>query len=327
MSKLLCRFLSSAVLLTIAAAASAAAEPDKVHLLIIDGENNHDWRATTPILKRALEKSGRFTVEVATTPQKPKLPPEPKDGSDAEIARYKQDLFKYADAFALYKNEKFAPDLTKYQVVLSNYNGPPWPADFQKALAERLKEGQLGFVLFHAADNAFAGWPEYNQMIGMGWRGSAFGDRLYFDSADKLVRVPKGQGIGAGETSLHPFRVAVRNVEHPITRGMPREWMHMGDQLVHGLRGPIENVEVLATAFSDKGKGGTGEHEPMLWTVSYGKGRVFHTPMGHGVGSVRCIGFQTALLRGAEWAATGKVTLPIPEDFPTAEKTSAVAEK
>ena len=54
----------------------------------------------------------------------------------------------------------------------------------------------------------------------------------------------------------------------------------------------------------------------MIWTVSYGKGRVFHTPMGHDVNAMRCVGFATTLLRGTEWAATGKVTLPIPENFP-----------
>jgi type 1 glutamine amidotransferase len=108
---------------------------------------------------------------------------------------------------------------------------------------------------------------------------------------------------------------------------MPREWMHTPDQLVHGLRGPIENVHVIATAWSDKTKRGTGEHEPMIWTVTYGKGRVFHTPMGHDATSIRCIGFQTTLLRGTEWAATGKVTLPVPANFPTADKTSSVVGK
>ena len=132
----------------------------------------------------------------------------------------------------------------------------------------------------------------------------------------------KGEGRGAGETGLHPFRVTVRDAEHPITKGMPREWMHAPDQLVHGLRGPVENVHVLATAFSDPAKRGTGEHELMLWTVTYGKGRVFHTPMGHGTDSVRCVGFATALTRGTEWAATGAVTLPVPEKFPTADKVS-----
>ena len=221
----------------------------------------------------------------------------------------------------------FPPDLTKYQVVISNYNGAPWPAEFQKSMDSLIKEGKLGLVVFHAANNAFSGWPEFNLMIGMGWRNNKFGDRIYFDPAGKEVRQTKGDGVGAGETSIQPFQVTIRDAEHPVTKGMPREWMHGPDQLVHGLRGPIENVHVLATAWSDKSKKGTGEHEPMIWTVAYGKGRVFHTPMGHGVDSVRCVGFATTLLRGSEWAATGKVSLPIPADFPPADKTSSIPEK
>jgi type 1 glutamine amidotransferase len=60
----------------------------------------------------------------------------------------------------------------------------------------------------------------------------------------------------------------------------------------------------------------------MLMTLQYGKGRIFHTPMGHGNDSQECVGFITCLQRGAEWAATGEVTVKVPEDFPTAEKTS-----
>src|SRR5262249_23005748 len=155
------------------------------------------------------------------------------------------------------------------------------------------------------------------------WRGNTLGDRLYMDSAGKLVRQAKGQGPGAGETFSHPFTVAIRDAEHPITKGMPREWMHTSDQLVHGLRRPVEGMRVLATAYSDKAKRGTGEHELMIWTLYYGKGRVFHTPMGHDLTALRCVGLTTSILRGSEWAATGAVTLPIPKDFPGTDKTSS----
>jgi hypothetical protein len=37
-----------------------------------------------------------------------------------------------------------------------------------------------------------------------------------------------------------------------------------------------------------------------------------------------CVGFITTLQRSTEWAATGKVSLPIPEKFPTADKISQV---
>jgi type 1 glutamine amidotransferase len=93
------------------------------------------------------------------------------------------------------------------------------------------------------------------------------------------------------------------------------------------MRGPIENVKVLATAYSDKDKKGTGVHEPMIWTVSYGKGRVFHTPMGHDALAMRCNGFAATFTRGTEWAATGAVTIPLPAEFPTADKTSPIPDK
>lgn len=272
---------------------------DKVRVVIIDGQNNHRWRDTTPEVKKILEETGRFTLDVSSH-LKAGDPP----GAVAPTV-------------------PFPPDLSRYDVVLSNYNGALWPAEFQKALEEAVGGGRVGLVIFHGANNPFSAWPEFNRMIGMGWRGNGFGDRLYMDAQGQLVRVPKGQGVGAGETTSHPFRVMVRDAEHPITKGMPREWMHTADQLVHGLRGPAENVHVLATAYSDPEKRGTGLHELMMWTVAYGKGRVFHTPMGHDLVSLRCVGLATALPRGVEWAATGGVTLPVPANFPTPEKTSS----
>jgi len=93
------------------------------------------------------------------------------------------------------------------------------------------------------------------------------------------------------------------------------------------MRGPIKDVKVLATAYSDKKTGGIGENEPMIWTVTYGKGRVFHTPMGHDTDGLRGVGFTATLQRGTEWATTGKVTLPLPRDFPTATETKSVPAK
>src|SRR5262249_40180213 len=149
---------------------------EKIRVLIIDGENNHDWRSTTPLMKKILQDCGRFTVDVATTPQKPPLPPKPPTASDSDLARSKEDLLKYADNYGGYRKLKdsFHPDLDKYDVVLSNYNGSPWPAKFEKALDERLHSGKIALVIVHAANNSFGGWKEYNQMIGMGWRANNF---------------------------------------------------------------------------------------------------------------------------------------------------------
>jgi type 1 glutamine amidotransferase len=276
-------------------AAPARAAEKRVRVILVDGQNNHDWRSTTPWLKRVLEQSGRFTVDVTSN-----LKPGDRPGNVKETV-------------------PFPPDLTKYDVLLSNYNGLPWPGEFQKALEEALADGKVGLVIVHAANNAFGGWGEYNRMIGMGWRGPQGGDRLKLDDQGKPVRVPKGKGDGSGHRYTGPFTVTVRDPEHPITRGMPREWVHDRDELYDNMRGPIKDVHLLATAYSK----GTRAHEPMIWTVGYGKGHVFHTPMGHDLTAMRCAGFIATLQRGTEWAATGRVTQPLPPDFPTGDRPSS----
>ena len=101
---------------------------------------------------------------------------------------------------------------------------------------------------------------------------------------------------------------------------MPKTWMHSKDELNDSLRAPAEGVKVLATAYSEKSK----KHEPMVMTISYGKGRVFHTPMGHADYSMKCIGFQDVLRRGVEWVVTGMVTSKLSPNFPSAEKVSSL---
>src|SRR5262245_50500114 len=220
------RFAMLSLALLVAAAAwspaGGADAADKIKVLIIDGQNNHDWKSTTPHMKKVREDTGRFTVAEATyPPQKPappglpKLPDEPKDASDAELAKYKDALAKYADAelprykdalakyadvYAAYRKNppKFEPDFTKHHVVLSNYNGGSWPAPINKALEDTLKEGKIGLVIVHAANNSFPNWDEYNKMIGMGWRNKGGGERYYLDDNGKEVRVAKGEGDDSG---------------------------------------------------------------------------------------------------------------------------------
>jgi len=284
-----------ALALAVLTAASAyAADPMKC--LLIDGRNNHDWKSTTPILKKALEDSGLFTVDVATAPE---------NGKDVST---------------------FAPTFADYKVVVLNYNDMKdlWSEATRKALVDYVEAGG-GLVAVHAANNAFPKWPEYNEMIGLGWRDNKFGDRLVLDDAGKPVRTPKGEGPGAGHGPQHAFEVIIRQPEHPIVAGLPTAWLHASDELYHGQRGPATGMEILATAWSDKEKGGTASHEPMIWVIPRGKGRVVTNVMGHSVGAMKCVGFQTTLTRGAEWAATGTVTqTKTPEKFPTKEKTSAV---
>ena len=287
------RYLAAAVFglcMTLALQAMAS-EPLKA--LIVDGQNNHKvWPKTTQMMKGYLEESGKFSVDVATTAP---------NGMD----------------------EKFAPDFSQYDVVVSNYNGAPWSQATQDAFVDYVRGGG-GFVVVHAANNAFGGWKEYNEIIGLGgWggRNEKSGPYVYYNDDGKLVRDTK-PGPGGHHGPQHPFTVITRDASHPITQGMPKAWMHERDELYDFLRGPATNMTVLATAYASPDKGGSGRHEPMMMTLEYGKGRVFHTPMGHGDYSQACVGFITALIRGAEWAATGEVTSGIPDDFPTQDKVS-----
>ncbi|MFM8705480.1 MAG: ThuA domain-containing protein, partial [Planctomycetia bacterium] len=161
----------------------------------------------------------------------------------------------------------------------------------------------------------------YNPMIGLGgWggRNEKSGPFVYYTAEGTLVR-DSSPGPGGSHGPQAPFAVVVRDANHPITQGMPATWMHAKDELYDSLRGPAENMQVLATAFAPK----TNRHEPIIMTIDYGKGRVFHTPMGHETYSMECVGFINTLQRGTEWAATGKVSLPIAADFPKAEAASS----
>jgi type 1 glutamine amidotransferase len=161
-------------------------------------------------------------------------------------------------------------------------------------------------------------------MIGLGWRGPDYGNRVTVaDDGKVTIHKPK-DGPGAGHGSQWEFIVTSRDADHPIMKGIPLKWKHGQDELYHGQRGPAEDMHILATAFSDKANGGTGENEPMVWWIPFGKGKVVTNVMGH-VGpktdAIQCAGSNLITLRACEWAATGKVTLPVPALFPTQEKT------
>ncbi len=114
----------------------------------------------------------------------------------------------------------------------------------------------------------------------------------------------------------------VVNANHPITKGLPAAWMHQNDELYAQLRGPGENMNVLVTAYSDKNNKGTGNEEPQLMALNYGKGRIFHYAPGHDAVAMASVDYVVLLQRGTEWAATGKVTQKVPDNFPTATSVS-----
>ena len=130
-------------------------------------------------------------------------------------------------------------------------------------------------------------------------------------------------GTAAGSHGpQHAFPIDVRAPEHPVTKGLPQRFMHAPDELYDRLRGPANNVTVLATAYSSPDRRGTGENEPMLMAIGYGQGRVFHTTLGHGAQQLKSVAFIVTYQRGAQWAATGEVTQAVPADFPSQDEPS-----
>ena len=193
-------------------------------------------------------------------------------------------------------------DFEKYDVIACNYTTYPkieghrWPAATEKAFLDYVAAGH-GFVLFHAASTAWGDWPEFGDLIGLTWQ------------KDKAT----GKNI-SGHGAQHSFAVTITDKRHPVTAGMP-DFQHVKDELYHRqLKHPT--ARVLATTYSDKAMRGSGEQEPMVIVTEHGKGRVFHCAMGHDVNSMAGVGFQSLMLRGTEWAATGAVTIPLPDKWP-----------
>ena len=293
-------------------AQSAAAAP--IRVLIIDGQNNHLWRVTTPLLRRILEQTGRFQVDISTTPTAPVRPALSKTATAEEKAAHEAKLKDYEAALAEYqaRHEKlwstWRPVFSNYAVVLSNYNGEIWPEPVRAAFVKFVRNGG-GFVSYHAADNAFPEWPEYNEMIGLGgWGNRTEKDGPYLRLRNGNWTRDMTPGRGGAHGPQHEFLIEAQAPDHPVMRGLPATWMHAQDELYDSLRGPARNLLVLASAKSPR----TQEEEPLLMAISYGKGRVFHTALGHGMEALQGLGFQVTLARGTEWAATGKVTQPAP---------------
>ena len=291
---------------------AAADEAAAIRVLIVDGQNNHkEWPATTALMKDDLEQTGRFEVDVARTKYTWKgdefLPEFSLPGIETEsLPEPKAD-------------PNFAPTFSDYDVVICNFGwkAASWPEQTKKDF-EAFVAGGGGFVCIHAADNSFPDWPAYNEMIGVGgWGGRSEKDGpfVYFEG-DELKR-DESEGGAGHHGPRHAYPVVVRDTAHPIMKDMPREWMHQVDELYDTLRGPAVKMQVLATAFSDPANKGSGRHEPVAMVINYGEGRVFHTVLGDDVRAMECTGYRALLRRGTEWAATGEVTLPIPDNFPT----------
>jgi type 1 glutamine amidotransferase len=244
--------------------------PPKIQALIITGQNPHPWRETTPVMRKALEDTGKFEVRVT----------EEFRGSGPET-------------------------LAPYDLVIVNYYDTRpqfrWGDRANSAFADFVRSGK-GLVLYHLSLGAFDGWTDYEKMSGGNWRPNH-----------------------GHHSARHDFNVDIKDADHPITRGLKTPFPVQHDELYANLKWQPEGTyHVLATAWDDhalyQGKAkqpvpGPGIHQPILWTTEFGSGRVFVTALGHDGENTESLPFKVTFTRGAEWAATGKVTLPIPPEL------------
>ena len=275
----------------------------KIKALIIEGRyRNKGWKKTSPEMKKILEETGIFTVDRATAP--PAIKKKKKGEKSKPLTK-----------------DEYNPEFSKYDVLIINYDDEAdWSEETQKSLEDYMISGG-GMIIIHGANNSFPKWEAYNEMIGLGgWRGrnEKSGPMVKYRDGKIVFDDSRGKGGTHGPSREH--QVITIKPDHPIMSGLPEKWLHAKDELYANLRGPAKNLEVLAVGKSQK----TGELEPVLFTVKYGKGRIFQTVFGHNTDpAMKCVGFILTLQRGAEWAATGKVTLKnVPRDFPTADRSS-----
>ncbi len=273
---------------------SLCCEEGKIKVLIVTGQSNHAWQISHVAIRLILENSGLFAVNVAVSPETGKI------------------------------MSNFKPDFSSYQLVVLDYNGDRWPEETERSFLDFVEKGG-GVIIYHAANNAFRDWKEYNRIIGFGgWedRNETAGPYIYMRDG-RLVYDKESPGCAGSHGFQHEFVLNCSNSEHPVTKGLPVAWRHAQDELYDRMRGPGIVKDVLFWGYSDPATKGSGRDEMAIFTVDYGKARIFHTTLGHAGNTLddniamQCTGFQVTLLRGAEWAATGNVTQPVPDDFPT----------
>lgn len=292
--------LALAALILLPAVPTRAAAP--IRVLIVDGFSNHHWALTTALIRGIIEPTKLFDVAVSTAPPKNDSP-----GWDT-----------------------WRPKFSDYDVVIQNCNdingGPSWPREVQASFEDFVTRGG-GVYVWHSGNNAFASWPAYNDMIGLGWRKKEFGVALSIGENEQLVRIPAGEGRDTGH-GARLDTVIKRLGDHPIHAGLPRQWLTPDIEVYFYARGPAKNLEVLSYGFDPR----TAMNWPLEWVVSYGQGRVYTSTFGHvwkddtQPARMRCAGVQTIVVRALEWLARRDITTPVPADFPTATAISVRSE-
>ncbi|MCW1925733.1 ThuA domain-containing protein [Luteolibacter arcticus] len=279
------------------AVADEGGVPPKIKVLIVEGVTNHAWEKRLNIVRAILAKDGSFDVDFTVSPSAAGDP-----------------------AWATWR-----PKFRDYDVVISGYNNlgglPSWPQEVKDSFFAYVHGGG-GFYAFHEANNSFAEWPQYNQIIGLGWRDKSFGKAITVNADSSLNEIL----AGAGENTNHGARqdvLVTKRGTHPIHAGLPATWMVADIEVYRYARGPAENLTVLSYA-ADR----DGTRFPIDWTVEYGAGRTYASSYCHVWGDVaeppgaRCAAFQTVFLRAMKWLAKRDPGSATPADFPTPAATS-----
>ncbi len=221
--------------------------PAKIKVLIITGDDVsvHNWKETTPAIRKILVDSGRFDVQVSEDLK-------PLDSADA---------------------------LKVYDVLyLNRYNNRKVPlSDAAKANLLDFVRGGKGFYVQHLASASYPTWDEFGKLCGRYW------------VMGKSGHSPRGV-----------FAAKIADEKHPITAGL--KGFQADDELYSKLEGS-EPIQVLVEAYSDFSK----KTEPLVFVHEYGKGRVVQSTLGHDTKSIAVPEETAIILRGVEWAATGKV--------------------
>lgn len=261
-----------------------------------------------------LASMGAYVQTVTGPAPAPKIQALIITGQDAhpwrESSPYLKGLLEKTGLFEVRVAEEFRgatiDSLTPYDVAILDYSDEKlkiqsWSQTTKDALLKFVGSGK-GLVVYHHSAASFQDWADYVKLVGCVWVSS-----------------------DSHHSPVHDYQVDIRDPEHPITRGMTN-FMAKTDELYAGLKcQPDGSFHVLATGWDDhalyaarpnaKVPPGPSQDEPLLWTLPYGNGRVFATMLGNDMRAVYTPGFVATFTRGAEWAATGNVTIPLPPEL------------
>ena len=189
--------------------------------------------------------------------------------------------------------------LQSASAVLINFNGPRLGADAERSIEAFVRKGG-GLLAFHHAS--------YGEWFGMrfekGWKA---GPDAGWTAWPELIGASWKPG-NIGHSARHVFPLKWVDHAHPIAFAGE---IIANDELYHKLD-LKPHARVLLEAYSDPDKRGTGRNEPIAWTTTPGKGRVFFTTLGHDASALYQPGVAKLFTRAAEWAATSALSQPPP---------------